>query len=81
MMQNKKKISVWFVVVGAILCAYGGYLLNGAWKPGMDINAFLASFNHVCIEPFANYYNETTLKAVVMALFAYVTAILLYVTS
>lgn len=81
MVQNKKKLSVWFVVAGAMLCAYGGYLLNGAWKPGMDINAFLASINRVCAEPFANYYNETTLKAVAIALFAYATAILMYITS
>ncbi len=81
MIQNKKKISVCFVVLGAVLCAYGGYLLNGAWKPGMSLNAFLVSFNRVYAEPFENYYNETTIKAVVMALFVYAIAILMYVTS
>ena len=79
--MNKKKMSIWFVVLGAVLCAYAGYLLNGAWEPGIEMNAFLESFNRVCAEPFADYYNETTLKAVVIALTCYATALLMYVTS
>lgn len=81
MVQNKKKVSLWFIVLGAVLSAYAGYLLNGAWEPGMEMNAFLESFNRVCAEPFANYYNETTLKAVVIALIVYATALLMYITS
>lgn len=81
MVQNKKKVSLWFIVAGALLSAYAGYLLNGAWEPGMEMNAFLESFNRVCAEPFANYYNGTTLKAVVIALIVYATALLMYVTS
>lgn len=81
MVQNKKKVSLWFVVLGAVLCAYAGYLLNGAWESGMEMNAFLESFNRVCAEPFANYYNETTMKAVVIALIVYATALLMYITS
>ncbi len=81
MVQNRKKVSLWFIVAGALLCAYAGYLLNGAWEPGMEMNAFLESFNRVCAEPFANYYNETTLKAVVIALIVYATALLMYITS
>ena len=81
MVQNKKKVSVWFVVLGALLSAYAGYLLNGAWEPGMEMNAFLESAGRVCAKPFANYYNETTLKAVVIALIVYATALLMYVTS
>ncbi len=81
MVQNKKKVSVWFVVLGALLCAYAGYLLNGAWEPGMEMNAFLESFNRVCAKPLANYYNETTIKAVVIALIVYATALLMYITS
>ena len=58
-----------------------GYLLNGTWEPGGDINIFLSSFNRVCAAPFANYYNERTVKAVVIALVVYATALLMYVTS
>ena len=32
-MENKKKTSVWLIVLGGVLAAYGGYLLNGIWEP------------------------------------------------
>lgn len=81
MVPKKKKISWWFIVLGAVLSGYAGYLLNGAWEPGGDINSFLASFNEVCAAPFANYYNERTVQAVGIALMVYVVALLMYVTS
>lgn len=81
MVPKKKKVSLWFIILGAILSGYAGYLLNGAWEPGGDINSFLESFNNVCAAPFANYYNERTIKAVVIALMVYAVALLMYVTS
>ena len=81
MVPKKKKVSLWFIILGAILSGYAGYLLNGAWEPGGDINSFLASFNRVCAAPFANYYNERTIKAIVIALMVYAVALLMYVTS
>lgn len=51
MVQNKKKISLWLVLMGAFMSAYGGYLLNGAWEPGIGIHDFLDSFNRVCAKP------------------------------
>ena len=81
MVPKKKKVSLWFIILGAILSGYAGYLLNGAWEPGGDINSFLESFNNVCAAPFANYYNERTIKAIVIALMVYMTALLMYVTS
>ena len=81
MVQKKKKVSLWFVILGAVLSGYGGYLLNGAWEQGIDFNSFLSAFNRVCKAPLSNYYNETTIKAVVIALLVYATALLLYVTS
>ena len=81
MVPDKKKISLWFVLSGAVLSGYAGYLFNGAWRPEMDVNEFLFSFNRVCAEPFADYYNETTLNAVVTALIVYAIALLMYVTG
>ncbi len=81
MVPEKKKIPLWMLLAGAVLSGYAGYLLNGAWKPGMDLDGFLSSFNRVCAEPFADYYNETTLKAVAAALTAYVTAFLIHATG
>ena len=39
MVPKKKKVSLWFIILGAILSGYAGYLLNGAWEPGGDINS------------------------------------------
>lgn len=47
----------------------------------MELNAFLSSFHRVCAAPFADYYNDTTLKAVVIAFAIYTIAILMYYTS
>ncbi|MDE6254008.1 MAG: type IV secretory system conjugative DNA transfer family protein [Lachnospiraceae bacterium] len=81
MVPKKKELSLWFAILGAALSGYVGYLLNGAWKPGIGMDGFLFSFNRVCAEPFANYYNGTTIKAVAIALIIYATALLMYVTS
>ncbi len=81
MVPEKKKVSVWFLIVGAVLSGYVGYLLNGAWKPGENIYDFLESLNQVCAAPLANYYNERTVKAIVIALMVYTVAILMYLTS
>ena len=77
-MKTKRSIPIWLVLLGAFLSAYGGYLWNGAWEPGIRIDEFLLSFQRVCAEPFANYYKETTGKAVLFALIAYALVLLLY---
>lgn len=81
MIEKKKRVSLWFFLAGAVLSAYIGYLWNGAWEPGSNINAFLVSLEHVCANPFADYYNERTIKAVIISLMVYAVAMLMYVTS
>lgn len=81
MMPEKKKLPLWFVLAGAALSGYAGYLFNGAWEPGIRLGEFLLSLNRVCRWPFSNYYNETTIKAVAVALMVYAVAFLLYVTA
>lgn len=81
MVADKKKIPLWAVLAGAFLSGYAGYLLNGAWETGMRLDGFLSSLNRVCAEPFADYFNGTTLKAVIAAMSAYAIALLMYTTS
>ena len=81
MMPKKKKVSLWLILAGAVLSAHAGYLLNGSYSQGMDLDTFLVSFNNVCAAPFANYFNGTTMKAVAAALTVYDTALLMYLTS
>ena len=64
MQTTKKKPSLIFILVGAMLAGYLGYLINGAWTEGIAFNEFMDRFNEVCAVPFANYYNSNTVKAV-----------------
>ena len=64
MQTTKKKPSLIFILVGAVLSGYLGYLINGAWTEGIAFNDFMNRFNEVCAVPFANYYNSNTVNAV-----------------
>lgn len=81
MQTTKKKPSILFLLLGAILSGYLGYLINGAWYEGIDLNTFLENFNNVTKDPLANYFNTNTLKAMAIALAIYAIAILMYYTS
>ena len=67
MQTSKKKPSVIFILVGAILAGYFGYLIGGAWEKGMELNDFINRLNEVCSAPLTNYMNENTVKAVAIA--------------
>ena len=75
MQTTKKKPSLIFILVGAVLAGYLGYLINGAWTEGIAFNEFMDRFNEACAVPFANYYNSNTVKAVAIALGIYAMAI------
>ena len=64
MQTTKKKPSLIFILVGAVLSGYLGYLINGAWTEGIAFHEFVNRFNEVCAVPFANYYNSNTVNAV-----------------
>ena len=54
MQTSKKKPSLIFLAFGALLAAYLGYLVGGAWEKGIDLMSFMERFNSVCAAPFAN---------------------------
>lgn len=81
MQTSKKKPSVVFIVTGALLAAYLGYLIGGAWSDGQNLMTFMESLNQVCQKPFANYFNDNTVKSTAIALGIYAMAILMYYTS
>ena len=81
MQTTKKKPSLIFIIVGAVLSGYLGYLINGVWTKGIAFNEFMDRFNDICAIPFANYYNSNTVKAVAIALGIYAMAIVMYYTS
>jgi type IV secretion system protein VirD4 len=81
METTKKKPSVVFLLVGAVLAAFAGYLIGGAWHEGISFQEFMDAFNAVCAAPFGNYFNEHTGKAVAIAVGIYAVAVLMYYTS
>lgn len=68
-------------LIGGIASGYGGYLLNVCYQPGKDINYFFNRLDQVMAAPFANYWNETSLKAIILGIFVYVIGMVMYVTS
>lgn len=82
MTDKKKKPSVVLLVIGALLSAYFGYLVNGAWTKGMNISEFMDSINKVLANPIADYYKgAATVKAVLKAILIYAVMITMYYTS
>lgn len=79
-MQPKKR-PIWLIVVGGVLAAYAGYLINAAWNPGMDIGTYPDQLKAVLDRPFANYWNGNTLKVIGIVLVAYCMAMLIYMTN
>ena len=47
MQTTKKKPSLIFILVGAVLAGYLGYLINGAWSEGVAFNEFMNRFHEV----------------------------------
>ncbi len=81
MKTSKKKPSVVFCLLGAVLAAYLGYLIGGAWEPGIQAMEFLEKFSAVCEAPFANYFTENTGKSIAVAVFVYALVMVMYYTS
>lgn len=80
-LSNKKKQPVLMYVIGGVCAAYGAYLLNACYSPGKDINYVMERLNVVMGAPFANYWNSTSIKAIVGGVFIYLIAMLMYITS
>ena len=81
MQTSKKKPSVVMLVLGAAFAGYLGYLIGGAWEQDIALTEFMNRFNEVCAAPFANYYNESTVKAIAIVIGVYAIAVLMYYTS
>ncbi len=81
MQTTKKKPSKLFILLGAILSVYVGYLAGGAWPGCENILEFMGAFTKVLEAPFQNYVNEYTGTAILATLFIYAIAMIMYYTS
>lgn len=79
--MQTKKLPLWMLLIGVVLAAYLGYLLNAAWEPGMNIVDYPEQLKLVFNKPFANYWNENTLKVQGIVIVVYIMAILMYLTD
>lgn len=78
MQTTKKKPNILLIVLGAVLASYLGYLVAGAWREGIEFNAFLERFEMVCAYPLKDYFNEYTFRMVGYALAAYAIGVVMY---
>ena len=81
MKTTKKKPSIPLIIVGALLAAYLGYLVNGAWHQGIEFSDFVNNMIEVLSYPLRDYYNESTLKAIVISEIIFAMVMLMYYTS
>lgn len=81
MQGNRKRTPIWMYLLGGIAAGYAGYLFHACYQPGVDINSFMEKMNVVTENPFGNYWNAGSPKAVITGIFVYSIGILMYVTS
>lgn len=81
MQTTKKKPNILLIALGAVLASYLGYLVAGAWREGIEFNAFLERFEMVCAYPLKDYFNEYTFRMIGYALAAYAIGVVMYYTS
>ena len=80
-MNRKNSILIPCLIIGELFTIYVSYVLNGVWNTNGDIVLILNKFNAAIKNPFGNYYNANTLRAVIYGSLIYGMAVLMYVTS
>ena len=81
MQTTKKRPNILLIVTGTVAAAFLGYLIAGAWKEGIEFNAFLERFSMVCTYPLRDYYNKFTIKGIGISLMVYAMVMVMYYTS
>ena len=80
-MNRKNSMLIPCLIIGELFTIYVSYVLNGVWNTNGDIVLILNKFNAAIKNPFGNYYNANTLRAVIYGSLIYGMAVLMYVTS
>lgn len=80
-MNRKNSILIPCLIIGELFTMYVSYVLNGVWNNSGDIVLILNKLNVAIKNPFGNYYNANTLRAVIYGSLIYGMAVLMYVTS
>ena len=81
MQTGKKKPALPWLLAGAVLAGYLGYMLGGIWKEGITYVEFMERLSAVCERPLANNWSAYSLKLIAFAELIYAMAMLMYYTS
>lgn len=81
MQTEKKKPALPWLLAGAVLAGYLGYMLGGIWKEGITYVEFMERLSAVCERPLTNYWSAYSLKLIAFAELVYAMAMLMYYTS
>ena len=81
MQPKKTKVSIPFLIVGSFFSAVIGYYVNGAWHKGIEFMEFMQNMETELSYPFNDYYDETTIKAIVISLIIFAVVMIMYYTS
>ena len=79
--KKRRRPPIIVMILGGLIFAYCGYMINGAWERGIDFNTFWERLNENLAYPLNDYYDSGTIRAVVIALIIYVLILLIYITS
>lgn len=81
MQTNKNKPPIVFIILGLLFSGFLGYLLGGAWHEGIQFAEFSESISRVLENPLGNYYNQYTIKFIVITTVTYLLVLVMYYTS
>jgi len=79
--HNKKKLPVALFAAGLLFSVYIGYLLSGVWENEITVFDFVLNLNKIIEKPFANYFNQFTVKTILISITSYILVFALYITS
>ncbi len=79
--KKKRKIPITFLIVGGLVSAAIGYYVNAAWHQGIEFKEFKDNLMDVLSYPLRDYYDGTTIKAVVIAVLIFLLVMLAYYTT
>ena len=78
---KKSPVSKPLIILGAMLAAAIGYYVNGAWHKGIEIKEFYDNLMLELSYPLRDYYDDTTIKAVLISLLIYAVLMVMYISS
>lgn len=81
MKPKKKKVPVGMILIGAVLVFICAYYCAAGMKPGYILADWYASMQEILEDPFQMYFNQYTVKTVLIMEGIYAFAVVMYLTG